>query len=148
MRMRAKGFGTMKRSQLRSRQARETSPRIGTTGTSARSEAIRTPAAGSPAGPRGPSGVIANSRPDLSSRTIERSARPAPRELEPRTVRYPQRCTSRAMISPSECSLIITVMPSPRRRQVSGSRCPCQSVKMKGFPAARSARQGPSFRSS
>jgi hypothetical protein len=100
----------MNRSQLRIRQAREALMRIGKIGAPVRTEARSAPDCGTPAGPRGPSGVIAKPVPSSTSLIICRSTRPAPREVEPRTESMPQRATRRAMISPSLCSLTIVVM--------------------------------------
>jgi len=66
------------------------------------------------AGPRGPSGVIATSCPFNNSRESPTSARLAPRDVDPRTVRKPNASATRAINSPSRCSLISTATPSLR----------------------------------
>ena len=49
-----------------------------------------------------------------ATRVNPMSARAAPRDVDPRTVRYPNDIAIRAMISPSACSLIRTATPCPR----------------------------------
>ena len=134
---RANGFGITNRSQLRSLHARSADAATGRMKESDLCAATNAPGANVSAGPRGPSGVIATSWPDFSSRTSEMSARSAPRVVDPRMSPYPSDSAARATISPSRCSLIRTSTPCPRWCQSSGSRWPCQRAKMNGRPPLR-----------
>src|SRR5690606_42128228 len=87
--MRLKGFGTRKRSQLFIHHPWLAPAVVGITGTPAIWAASRSPGFILWRGPRGPSGVIAIAVPCFSTRTISRSAALPPRELDPRTARYP-----------------------------------------------------------
>ena len=111
---RANGFGIRNLSQVRSRHAFLTETPTAITGAPARCAAISAPGANERAGPRGPSGVIATSRPASSSRESPTRARLAPRDVEPRTVRNPNDSATRAISSPSRCSLMSTETPSSR----------------------------------
>ena len=136
----------MKRSQLLRRQARSATATTGRMNESDLCAATNAPGANFAAGPRGPSGVIATSCPACSSLTIEIRARSAPRVLDPRISPKPSELAARATSSPSRCSLIKTTTLWSRWYQRSGSRCPCQSAKMKLCLADRSCRSASEFR--
>src|SRR4051794_35379847 len=103
-----------KRSQVFSRHDDFADAAAAITGTPLRCAMMATPGANDFAGPRGPSGVIARSLPSFAARAKANNARAAPRDVEPRTVRYPRLVAMRAMISPSECSLMRIATPDPR----------------------------------
>jgi hypothetical protein len=118
----------MNESQLESLHAADAHAAAGTSGAADRCAAMRGPGATFFAGPRGPSGVIATIRPERTADTTSRMARPPPRVVDPRITPYPSDCATRAIISPSRCSLTRIDTSRSRLCHMSGSSCPCHKA--------------------
>lgn len=111
---RAPSFGICDLSQCRSVQYRSASRWNGRIGWPLARASQVAPGCATRFGPRGPSTVSATGV-LWTSRSIWSMARRAPRELEPRMVRYPNCTRSREIHSPSKLSLAIAATFRPRK---------------------------------